>query len=81
MAHQVFISYSSVDAAIAERICVALESSGIACWMAPRDIPPGTDYPAAIVDALASSTVVVLVLTEHAVASPHIRHRDWTCLQ
>ena len=72
MAHQVFISYSSVDAAIAERMCAALESAAISCWIAPRDVQPGTDYPAAIVDALASSIVVVLVLTEHAVASPHI---------
>jgi len=72
MAHQVFISYSSVDAAIAEPMCAALESADISCWIAPRDVQPGTDYPAAIVDALASSIVVVLVLTGHAVASPHI---------
>lgn len=72
MAHQVFISYSSIDAATAERMCAALESANIACWIAPRDVPPGTDYPAAIVDALALSIVVVLLLTEHAVTSPHI---------
>src|SRR6185295_1550295 len=72
MAHQVFISYASEDHADAERICAALESAGIPCWMAPRDINPGVDYPAAIVDALASCTVMVLLLTEHAVASRHV---------
>ena len=72
MAHQVFISYSSIDASEAERLCATLESAAISCWIAPRDVPPGADYPAAIVDALASSMVMVLLLTEHAVASPHI---------
>jgi formylglycine-generating enzyme required for sulfatase activity len=72
MGHQVFISYSSIDAASAQRACAALESAGMLCWIAPRDVAPGTDYPAAIVDAVASATVVVLLLTEHAVASPHI---------
>jgi len=57
---------------MAERACAALESAGITCWIAPRDIPPGADYPATIVEALASSSVLVLLLTEHAVASPHI---------
>jgi formylglycine-generating enzyme required for sulfatase activity len=72
MAKQVFISYSSIDAEMAQHMCAALEGAGISCWIAPRDVPPGGDYPAAIVDAVASATVVVLLLTEHAVASPHI---------
>lgn len=40
--------------------------------MAPRDIEPGADYPAAIVDAIRSSRLLVLILTEHAAASPHV---------
>jgi formylglycine-generating enzyme required for sulfatase activity len=72
MAAQVFISYASADKAVAERVSSTLESAGITVWIAPRDIPPGTEFPAAIVEAVSSVRVLVLILTEHAVASPHI---------
>jgi len=72
MSQQVFISYSSADKAAAERICGALEEAGISCWIAPRNIEPGTDYPTALVEAIRSVRVLVLVLTEPAAASPHI---------
>jgi len=70
--HEVFISYASLDKAIAERVCGALESAGISCWIAPRNIEPGADYPTALVEAINSARALLLVLTEHAVASPHI---------
>ena len=70
--HEVFISYASLDKTIAERLCGALESAGIPCWMAPRNIEPGTDYPTALVEAIHSARALLLVLTEQAVASPHI---------
>ncbi len=72
MGQQVFISYSSADKAAAERICGVLEEAGIACWIAPRNIEPGTDYPTALVEAIRSVRVMVLILTEPAAASPHI---------
>jgi formylglycine-generating enzyme required for sulfatase activity len=72
MAQHVFISYSSADAAVAERICSALESAGASCWMAPRNIPPGADFPSAIVEGIQSAGAFVLILTAHAVASPHV---------
>ena len=72
MGQQVFISYSSADKAAAERVCAALEGAGIACWMAPRNIEPGVDYPTALVEAIRSVRVLVLILTEPAAASPHI---------
>ncbi|HLI34313.1 MAG TPA: SUMF1/EgtB/PvdO family nonheme iron enzyme [Terriglobia bacterium] len=72
MAHQVFISYASADKTVADRVCSALEGAGISCWIAPRDIEPGTDFPAAIVEAIHSAHVLALVLTERAAASPHI---------
>jgi len=72
MAPPVFISYASSDQAVAERLCGALETAGLACWMAPRNIEPGTDYPVAIVEAILSARVLLLVLTESAAASPHV---------
>ena len=54
MAHDVFISYSSKDKLIADAACAILESKGIRCWIAPRDILPGADWGESIVDALES---------------------------
>jgi hypothetical protein len=71
-APQIFISYASADKAIADLVCDTLEKAGLPCWIAPRDIPPGADYPSAIVEAVRSTRVLVLLWTEHATGSPHI---------
>ncbi len=68
----VFISYASSDKVIAERVCGALENAGISCWMAPRNIEPGTAFPTAIVEAVNSARAFVLILTEHGATSPHV---------
>ena len=72
MDHTVFISYSSSDKAVAEQICSSLEGAGIGCWIAPRDIPPGADYPAAILAGIQGSSALVVVVSASAVTSPHI---------
>jgi len=43
-APDVFLSYASQDIVIAGAACEALEHAGIICWMAPRDVTPGTFY-------------------------------------
>jgi adenylate cyclase len=68
----VFVSYASRDAAIATSIVENLERQGIRCWIAPRDVTPGSQYADEIVGAINGAKVVVLVLSEHAVASPHV---------
>src|SRR5271154_1615126 len=68
----VFISYASADAAIAQKVCSALEAAGIFCWIAPRDVVPGTLYADGIVGALDESKVLVLLLSKDAVASAHV---------
>ena len=72
MAPQVFISYSSADKAIADAVCIALERAGLSCWIAPRNIDPGADFPTAIVDAVNSTCVLILILTERSADSPHV---------
>ena len=72
MAQQVFISYASADKPIADRACGALESAGISCWIAPRNIMPGADFPSSIVEAVSAAQVFVLILTDPAAASPHV---------
>lgn len=38
---EVFISYSSLNKNIADAVCARLESDGVRCWYAPRDITLG----------------------------------------
>jgi hypothetical protein len=73
MAHDVFISHSSKDKATADAVCAVLESHGVRCWVAPRDIVPGRDWGASIVGAIKEARVMVLVFSEHANNSPQIR--------
>jgi TolB-like protein len=67
-----FISYASQNVAIANALCDALESAGISCWLAPRDVRPGDFYADAIVQALATCRVLILVLSQAAISSPHV---------
>jgi TolB-like protein len=69
---EVFVSYASQDAAIANAVVKNLEQHGIKCWIAPRDVTPGSRYADEIVGAINDSKVLVLVLSEHAIASPHV---------
>lgn len=73
MAHDVFISYAVEDKDVAVKVCDALERGGIRCWIAPRDVPFGANYEEAIIDAIASSRLLVLVLSSHSNASPHVK--------
>ena len=72
MAHDVFISYSHKDKAIADAICAKLEQDGSRCWYAPRDIRAGADWAASIIDAIESSKVMVLVFTDSSNASQQV---------
>lgn len=69
MGHDVFISHSSKDKQVANAVVHWLESAGIKCWIAPRDVPGGINYSASIVKAIKDSSVLVLILTESANSS------------
>jgi TolB-like protein/cytochrome c-type biogenesis protein CcmH/NrfG len=69
---KVFISYASHEAAIANALCDALEAAGIPCWIAPRDVRPGDFYADAIVHAITNCPMLVLVLSQAAIDSPHV---------
>ncbi len=71
MAH-VFISFSSRDRDEAEQISRFLESRGIKCWLAPHAIPPGSDWPRTLVNAIESCPLLLVVLTRSANDSPHV---------
>ena len=69
MAHDVFISHSSVDKKAADAICHALEQSGVKCWIAPRDIKAGANYGGEIIRGIQGCSVFLLVFSREANAS------------
>jgi TolB-like protein/Tfp pilus assembly protein PilF len=69
---RVFISYASYDAIMAQKVCAALEAAGFPCWIAPRNVLPGTNYADGIVHAIDESSILVLILSAQAVASAHV---------
>jgi TolB-like protein len=73
MPDKVFISHSSKDKEIADAICQHLESAGVPCWIAPRDIEPGADWTEGILHGIASSRIFVVVFSTHTNNSDHVR--------
>lgn len=69
----IFISHSSKDLADAQTICAALESRGLKCWIASRDVGAGDNFQEAIVKAIRSAKVMVLVFSENANNSTEIK--------
>ena len=78
MAHDVFLSYSHTDRETADQICAGLEAEGLRCWYAPRDIAPGADWAASIIEAINATQVMVVVLSEDSNASEQVR-REISC--
>ena len=66
----VFISYEHQSKPIADNICAVLESRGIRCWYAPRDVYG--DYATSIVEAIENCKVFVLILNCDSSNSPHV---------
>lgn len=63
MSKDVFISYSNQDKSTAEMLCAKLESRGLSCWIAPRDITPGADFDESILEGIDESNSFVLILS------------------
>jgi hypothetical protein len=70
---KVFLSCSSRDQEIALTICRALEARGHPCWMSSRDVMPGENFQGAIVRAIRSAGVMVMVFSANANNSDEIK--------
>lgn len=77
---QIFISYSSKDHNVANLVVALLEERGHRCWIAPRDILPGTEWGQAIIDGINAADVFVLVFSQNANASPQILREVERCV-
>lgn len=72
MGHDVFISHSSKDKKTADAACACLESRGIRCWVAPRDIVAGADWSESIVDGIQGAKAMLLILSSHSNISKQV---------
>lgn len=59
-----FISYGSKDRDIVNPIKDILVANGIKTWVAPDDIPAGSNYSEVINDAIKNCTLFIIVLTK-----------------
>ncbi|PHV05622.1 hypothetical protein CSQ96_19480 [Janthinobacterium sp. BJB412] len=73
MSLDVFLSHSHVDKVFADAICHRLEAADIRCWVAPRDIRPSEDWAEAIITAMDSAKMLVLIFSASANNSPQVR--------
>jgi hypothetical protein len=73
MPHDVFVSYAHQDLECAMEIVDFLESKQVTVWVAPRDIEPASEWAAAIIDAIDTSRLMLLVFSGASNASPHVR--------
>lgn len=67
-----FISHSSSDAEIAQQICMQLEESGNACWIAPRNIAKGNDYISEIMNGVNRSRKLIVLISKDANNSDNV---------
>src|SRR5438552_2888631 len=65
MAYDVFISHATGDKAVADAVCAALESAGVRCWIAPRDVQPGRSFAGEITRGIQNSKAMVLIFSAH----------------
>lgn len=71
MDHEVFISYHRDSSAeLVENIVQALESKGIKCWYAPRDVV--SKYAGDIVKAIEDCKIFLLIMNQYSSRSEHV---------
>jgi hypothetical protein len=69
---RVFLSHCSHDIVLAKLIGHLLEGEGISCFYSERDIPVGTEFDQAIIDAIHKCNLFLVVWTEYAANSPWV---------
>ena len=68
----VFLSHSSKDKPIADKVCDFLEGKGLSCWIAPRNIVPGSDWAASISTAVTTCKVFLLIYSANSAVSDQV---------
>ena len=71
---RIFISHSTNDHALAMEVCALLEARGLPCWIGPRDVVPGKVWDEAILDAIDSTSIFLLLLSSAANNAPFVKN-------
>lgn len=72
MKYDVFISHSSADLEISERLYEYLESNGIKCWIDSKNV--SGLYARSIIEGIKQSQIMVLVFSGNSNESPHVEN-------
>ncbi len=72
--HDVFISYSTRNGDVANKICHILEQNKLKCWIAPRNISSGKNYIDEIADGIKSTKIVVLIYSTFSQESKYVNN-------
>ena len=71
--HDVFISYSSSDSEVVERIVKRMRGSGLKIWRDVTDIPPGDVFIRTIEDGLEHCQIMVAFISHQALRSDWVK--------
>lgn len=72
-APEVFISYSSQNQDVADMLVDIAKNNGINCWIASSSIEAGS-YAKQIVQGIREARVFVVIVSESAILSPHVKN-------
>jgi hypothetical protein len=67
--HSCFISYSAQDKEFVEKLHFDLQSQGVRCWFAPKDMRIGDSIRDTVYQAIRQHEKLLVVLSRHSVTS------------
>jgi uncharacterized protein YjbI with pentapeptide repeats len=76
-----FISYSSRDEQLAQRLYADLQSKGVRCWFAPEDLKIGERFRRRIDEVIRVHDKLLLIISEHSVASSWVEKEVETAME
>jgi len=71
--HEIFISYSRRDITTVRALMTALSQKGVSVWVDRSDIQEGDAYDTQIEEAIAQTSVVIVLWSEHSIRSHWVR--------
>jgi uncharacterized protein YjbI with pentapeptide repeats len=76
-----FISYSSRDDALAQRLHADLQVKGVRCWFAPEDLKIGDEFRSHIDESIQVYDRLLLILSEYSVKSRWVQKEVETAFE
>lgn len=70
---RLFVSHHSSKADAARQVVDELERRGVACWVAPRDIPPGEPFDRSIREGISRVDAILVLFCDQADGSRHVK--------